>query len=335
MINTILAAATLKAFEDIFEANDIPYELEDNEAYEGYMRVWEGSDKKDLAYRQARPAVERIVSREPYIFEKAGAPLMIRFNDQNRKMEDSFGEILLERADLDWRFAISVKVDANIIATMPVAGRDMALFMNKVDNMFNEIDDFGDRIFGVPCSNEYFDDMNEILLKIEPHDRENWKELLKDDSFVYDTLITPMLEAFGREMPRICKDHPEAPQKLIEYFYRKIDYYFIYPIDQLKLTRIGAVNAHGDLGRMPGNPNHNTPIVKYPTQLLDVRFSGGKYGEISKDTIRLAFDGGWSLCVTIRPVHDRMKGRSFELKVYMPVTPFGSYRDQVDWDPEA
>ena len=335
MINSILVGGTLTALEEVFNENGIVFDIEKSKAYDTYKRVWENSAKKDLAVRQARPAIRRILEKEPYVFEKGGEPLMIRLNDQDRRMEDSFGEILLERADIDWRFALSVKIDAKIIASMPVAGRDMSLFMNKVDGMVNEIDDFGDRVLGIPCSNEYFDEMNEILLKIAPHDSDNWKELIRDDSFVYDTLITPMLGALGREMPRIFKDHPEAPRRLIEYFYRMIDYYYIAPIDKAGVTRIGAVNGHGDLGRIPGSDNNFTPKIKFPTQLLEVRPASGRYGELSKDTIQLSFDGGWSLCIMLRPVTDRMKGRSFELKVFMPSLPYGSYRDQVEWDPEA
>ena len=332
MINSILVGATLKAFQEILDAKGVPYEVEDGEEYREYMRIWEETAKQDTALRQARPAVRRVVEREPYLFVADGDPLMFRFNDKRRRMKDSFAEILLERADKDWHIAISLKYNANIVATMPVAGRDLDMYMNKAEGMFNEIDDFGSRIFGVPCSNDYFDEMNDILLKIEPHDRESWRDFLKEEDFIYDTLITPMLRAIGKEIPRICKDHPEAPQRLIDYFYAKIDYYFFRPIDQKQVTRIGAVNSHGDLGRIPDNDNYYTPVVKFPTQLLDVRFANGSYGELSKDTLQITFDGGWSVCIKIRPSQDRSKGRSFELFVYLPVTPFGSYRDQVEWD---
>lgn len=335
MINNILVAATLKAFEEIFEENDIPYEIDESEAYKKYMSVWERSSKKGLAFRQARPAIRRISRKEPYLYEKDGEPLHIYFNDENRILErDSFGEILLERADLDWRISISVKVDAKIIATMPVAGREMSLYMNKVDGVFNEIDDFGFRIFGCPCSNRYFDDMNAIMMRIAPHDGEKWTDVIRDDEFIYGSIIVPMLKAIGDEIPRICKDHPDAPRRLIEYFYGKIDYYYINPIDKVEATRIGAVNSHRSLGRIPDNDNLFTPSVKFPTELLDVRFANGRYGELSRDTMQFTFDGGWSVCVMMSPVRDRTKGRGFDLKVYLPVTPFGSYRDQVSWDPE-
>jgi len=31
---------------------------------------------------------------------------------------------------------------------------------------------------------------------------------------------------------------------------------------------------------------------------------------------------------------EALEKRHFNMTVYLPVTPFGSYRDQVDWDPE-
>lgn len=336
MVNSVLVAASLKSIEEILKENDIPYELDENEAYKGYMEAWENFDDKALLMRQARPALKRIVSKEPYVFAKSGAPLIIRFNnDKDRRLKkDSFAELLLERPDMDWRISLSVKSSAKVIATMPVADRDMEHTV-----IFNEIDDFGDRIFGVPCSNEYFDDVNEILEKISSSDkehwRENWRELIKDDKFVYDTVIKPMLRAVGAEIARICKDHPEAPQKLIDYFYGKIDYYYINPIEEVQATRIGAVNSRRGLGRIPDNDNLYTPSVKFPTQLLDVRFANGRYGELSKDTIQISFDGGWAICISIIVKESEEYGRNFAMNVYLPVTPFGSYRDQVDWEPEA
>lgn len=336
MVNSLLVAASAKAIKEYLEENNIPYVFDENIAYTRYMKVWEESDKQDLTLRQARPAIKRIFSKEPYLFEKDGEPLYVRFNDRKRTLhKESFGEILLERVDKDWRISLSVKSSAKVIATMPVADRDMATYMDRIVNAYNEIDDFGDRIFGYPCSNQYFNDMNEILEKIAPHDKENWTELMKDDDFAYDTLITPMLKAIGTEIPRICKDRPAAPQKLIDYFYGTIDYYYINPIEEVQVTRIGAVNSRRGLGRIPNNTNLYTPQVKFPTELLDVRFANGRYGELSKDTVQFSFDGGWAVCLTIRPVETEDGGRSFVLSVYLPVTPFGSYRDQVEWDPEA
>ena len=333
MINKILVEACVKAFKAIFERENVPYFIRDDEEAQYFYNLWEETDEeKELAYRQAAPAIERIVSHEPYIFETGGEPLCIRLNYLDRKLErDSFGEILLERPDLDWRFSISVKNDARILSALPVADRELDMDKDVIKNSFNGIDDFGDRVFGVPCSNEYFDDVNDILLNIAPRDSENWAELIKDEKFIYGSLITPMLQAFSREFPRIFKFHPEAAQKLYDYFYGTIDYYFIKPIEELEVTRIGCVNAHGGLGRMPNNTNLMTPKTGFPSELLEVRFATGKYGEVSRDTLQLNFDGGWALCLTMKPVYDTYGEFGFDVQVYIPVTPFGSYRDQVDW----
>ena len=332
-LSKILVEACLKAFINILERENVPYVIRDDEESQFFYHLWEETDEdRDLAYRQAAPAIERIVSHEQYIFETTGDPLVIRLNFLDRKLErDSFGEIMLERPDLDWRFAISVKSDAKILTALPVADRELEMNKDEIKGSFNAIDDFGFRIFGVPCTNEYFDDVNEILLNIAPHDNDSWSELVKEDKFVYGTLITPMLKAIGREMPRIMKFHPEAPQKIFDYFYGKMDYYFINPIPEVKATRIGCVNARGYLGRMPGNPNLKTPKVRFPSELLDVRMATGKYGEVSRDTLQLSFDGGWSLCLMMSPVYDTFGELGFDMQVYLPVTPFGSYRDQVDW----
>ena len=332
MVNTLLTAAALKSMTEILEANDIPYVTEESDACKKVAEEWESSDSKDEYIRQARPAVKRIFAREPYIFEKDGEPLRIRVNDEDRKLhEDSFGEILLERIDKDWHISFSIKSDAEVLSAMPVADRDRTKD-GDTEVVYNEIDDFGDRIFGVPCSNEYFDDVNAILEKVTDHDREAWRRHLSDENFVYDKMITPMLKAMGDEMTRICAVHPEAPRKLIDYFYGKYDYYFLKPVKELRLTRIGAVNSHKGLGRIPDNDNHYTACVDFPTKLLDVRFATGKYGELSKDTLQFSFDGGWALCMTVRPVETRKYGRLFYMNVYLPVTPFGSYRDQVEWE---
>jgi len=337
MINKILVEACVKAFKTILERENVPYFIKDDEEAQYFYNLWEETDKeRDLAYRQALPAIERIASHEPFLFVTDGEPLCIRLNYLDRQLErDSFGEILLERPDLNWRFSISVKNDAKILSALPVADRELDMDKDVIKNSFNGIDDFGYRIFGIPCSNDYFDDVNEILMNIAPRDSENWAELIKDEKFIYGSLITPMLEAMKRELPRIFKFHPEAPQKLFDYFYGKIDYYFIKTIDELEATRIGCVNARGMLGCMPNNTNLLTPKTGFPSELLEVRFATGKYGEVSRNTLQLSFDGGWALCITMQPVYDTYGEFGFDMKVYLPVTPYGSYRDQVDWAPEA
>ncbi len=319
MINTLLVAASLKALEEILQDNDIPYEIYKDEASDMYQKLWETADagEKALKMRQARPAIKRIIHKEPYVFIKSGGPLVLKFNDASRRMRDSFGEMLLEREDLDWRIAFSIKNDARIIASAAVADRHDAEYDDHTVNVYNVIDDFGERIFGVPCTNE------------------EWVERFKDDDFAYNRLITPMLSAIAREIPRICKDHPEAPAKLLDFFYSKYDYYFINPIDELEITRIGAINVHHCLGCIPNNKNHYTATVDAPTELLEVRFATGPHGEISRDTIQLNFDGGWAVCLTIIRNENEKYGRFFAVKAYLPVTPFGSYRDQVKWEPEA
>lgn len=335
MINSMLVTGTAMAFEEVLNERDIPYELVDDEESREYKKIWEDADKEaqKLVYRQALPAVKRISEHEPYLFEDSGAPLRIRFNYLTRKLhEDSFVELLLERPDIDWQIALSLKNDARVISAMPVADRTRNTKGGRVINIFNEIDDFGERIFGVPCSNAYFNDVNEILLTFEPLKTEEWMEKIKDEDFLYGKLISPMLKAIGNEMPRIVKYHPEAPQKLIDYFYGRYDYYFLNPIADLRVTRIGAVNCHGHLGRIPGSHHYYTPRVKYPSELLDVRFATGKSGEILRDTIRLSFDGGWEICLSLHIEEDHIDDRNFSMNVYLPTTPFGSYRDQVAWD---
>ncbi len=338
MINSMLVEATLNAFKEILTENNVPFVVWEGEEYEHFRNLWDKAEvsEKALAMRQARPAARRLAEKEKFLFLKDGEPVRIRLNYLKRKLnKDSFGEMLFERPDKDWRFTISIKKDANVLAAMPVADRDTDSYHHHIVSVFNEIDDFGDRIFGVPCSNDYFNDVNTILNKIAPLDRKTWARLLSDEEFAYKEVITPMLKAIGDEVPRICMYHPEAPKKLIEYFYGVIDYYFIDPIDEIKVTRIGSVNAHGDLGRIPNNHNYMTTRVNFPTQLLDVRFATGKFGEISRDTIQFSFDGGWAICLKLRIAHSEENGSNFALNAYLPVTPFGSYRDQVEWDPEA
>lgn len=336
MIDNLLVAATAEAFYVLFNDRDVPYEFRKDEEFRFFRDLWDNTDQqeRDNVYRQVLPAVRRIASKEPYIFETSGDPLVVRFNFLTRELEkDSFGEMMLERPDIDWRISLSLKSSARVITALPVADRKSTDGDNVI-NSFNEIDDFGLRIFGVPCSNDYFQDMNNILLTFEPYSTEDWKKNMHDEDFLYGKFITPMLRAVAAEIPRICAVHPEAPEKLLNYFYGSIDYYFFNPIEELGLTRIGAVNAHGGLGRIPGTSNYYTPRVKLPTELLDVRFATGDYGEISRDTIQLSFDGGWSVCLRLA-VEDLDAGRrNFSMIVYLPVTPFGSYRDQVEWDKE-
>jgi hypothetical protein len=296
------------------------------------MGIWNRSKRQAYFMKQARPAVARIAQLEPYFNETDGEPLRIRFNGTERDLDqDSFAEVLLERSDLDWAIGFSIKNDAKVLTDMRIADRSMGSYMDKESSSVNEIEDFGSKIFGVPCSNEYFDDVNAILQRIHAYDTDSWRKQLADDDFVYDNVVTPILAVLAREIPRLCKDHPEAPMHFFDYFYGKYDYYYLNPIDKLLITRMGAINVRGGLGRIPGTDNHFVNVVKKPTELLDVRFATGKYGEISRDTLQMTFDGGWAMCFNIHVSNTLKYGRSFNLGVYMPVTPFGSFREEARW----
>ena len=65
MINKILVEACVKAFKNILEREGVPYAIKDDEESSYFYHLWEDTDEeKDLAYRQAAPAIERIVSHE-------------------------------------------------------------------------------------------------------------------------------------------------------------------------------------------------------------------------------------------------------------------------------
>ena len=58
MINKILVEATVRAFKTILEREGVPYEIRHDEESRYFKQLWEESDEeKDLAYRQAAPAV--------------------------------------------------------------------------------------------------------------------------------------------------------------------------------------------------------------------------------------------------------------------------------------
>jgi hypothetical protein len=135
MINNILAAATAQAIEDFLKTENIPYIFRNDEEYKYFKKVWEETDSKEmaLAMRQAKPAFRRIASKEPYLFLTDGEPVAVRFNYLDRTLEkDSFGEIMLERPDLDWRISISIKSDARVITALPVADHIKKMHMETV-----------------------------------------------------------------------------------------------------------------------------------------------------------------------------------------------------------
>ena len=87
MINKILVEATVKAFKTILEREGVPYDIRSDAESKYFMQLWEDTDEdRNLAFRQAMPAVERIASKEPYLFLKDGDPLVIRLNYLDREL---------------------------------------------------------------------------------------------------------------------------------------------------------------------------------------------------------------------------------------------------------
>ena len=89
MIDTILAAATVKSIEEIMTEAGVPYEVRDDEEKAYFYGAWDDAtdSERDLALRQAAPAIRRILSKEAYAYRAKEGPLIIRFNYQKRKIE--------------------------------------------------------------------------------------------------------------------------------------------------------------------------------------------------------------------------------------------------------
>ncbi len=284
-------------------------DLTRNATYENAKSCFEGfdADAQRRYIDSATATVHHVLTIEPRLETPLTKDCALRVeiqSDQTGQTGD-VRDIITVSSDDDWQIGFSAKNNHNAV---------------KHSRLSHRID-FGQKWFGVPCSEVYMQKARSIFgeLKDKVAKKENltWAHL---PNKAHDYYI-PTLRAFQSEISRIAQENPRTPQMLIEYLVGRHDFYKIMKYDAY--TRIQGYNLHGTLGRPSKDikPKYRIPILRLPTEIIKMNIVG-------HTTLHMILDNGWDLSFRIHNARTRVEP-SLKFDIQLIGIPNTMYDDRV------
>lgn len=278
-------------------------EIIENSAFIAAKNAWNFVDDnfKSLLSESAKAAVQTIFDMEPMIIEDGNDVLKLQIQTDNEGKEGDVRDILICRNDVSWEIGLSIKHNHFAVKHSRI-GRNL---------------DFGKKWFGVPCSENYWNNIKPVFdyLAEQIAQNKNWNELTTKNTDVY----VPLLHAFMNEIKESTRQNPNVPQKMVEYLLGEFDFYKVISIDSKRITQIQSYNLHGTLNKSTRtiNPKIKIPVVMLPTRIVSFDFKPN-----SSNTVELYMDGGWQFNFRIHNASTKVEqSLKFDIQIIgMPTT---------------
>ena len=255
-------------------------EIEENSSFDVARNCWECIDldtQKTLA-KSALTAVYTIFDLEPMILEDSDDKMILKLQQDIEGEIGDVRDIIILRKDVKWEIGLSIKHNH---------------FAVKHSRLAKSLD-FGEKWFGVKCSEQYWNDIKPVFTYLESEKvlETKWSELPDKENDVYK----PILNAFIEEIKRSYKEYPELPRKLVEYLLGEYDFYKVISIDNRRVTQIQTYNLRGTLNRASEieSPKTIIPVASLPTRIVNIDFKPE-----SNSTVEIYLDGGWQFSFRI------------------------------------
>ena len=263
------------------EINDIrPAEIIENSSFYAALRAWETIDIKTRGTLiiSAKAAVSTLFDMEPMIIEDDDDCVELYIQPDTQGEVGDVRDIIIVRKDIRWEIGLSIKHNHFAVK----------------HSRFGKSLDFGDRWFGVPCSQDYWDEIRPIFTYIDQEKQANkkWSELPSKAEDVY----IPLLDAFVNEINKANAENKDIPRKMVEYLLGEFDFYKVISIDNKNVTQIQTYNLRGTLNQASKKerPKIIVPVSSLPTRIVSLGFKPG-----SDNTVELYMDGGWQFSFRI------------------------------------
>ena len=275
----------------------------DNSSLSANERAWNlmSKEMKEVLTVSANAATETVLELEPKMLENDNDILQLEFQKDDEGTKGDVRDIVIKRDDIKWEVGLSIKHNHEAV---------------KHSRLSHKLD-FGKEWFDLPCSDEYWKDVQPIFdrLKKEKAKGTKWPAIADKDTEVY----VPLLEAFMKEVNKANKRDKLMPRKMVEYLIGIKDYYKIVSRDSKKLTVIHTFNMHKTLNqrskiRMSAI---TVPVVELPTELVAIKFK-----ENSKNTVEMYLNNGWQLSFRIHNASSKVEpSLKFDVQfIGMPVS---------------
>ena len=181
--------------------------IEHNSAYIAAEHAWSlmSVEFQSILTQSAKAAVATIFDMEPLILEKSSDELSLKIQTDNEGKEGDVRDIVIARKDIKWEIGLSLKHNH---------------FAVKHSRLAKSLD-FGQKWFGMPCSETYWNSVKPIFDYLAQQKSKNWRDLPSKDTTVY----VPLLQAFIDEISRSNAINSTVPQKMVEYLLGEFDFY--------------------------------------------------------------------------------------------------------------
>lgn len=278
-------------------------EIVKNSSLEAARNAWDNMSKsmQSLMSMSAHSFVPDIFNLEPLILEDDGDVVELLIQKDKSGEDGDVRDILIARSGIKWEIGLSMKHN------------HFAVKHSRLSHLI----DFGDKWYGVPCSESYWQSVIPIFDYLQEQKRKGkaWFELSDKSERVY----VPLLKAFMQELRLTYGNHKELPQKMVEYLLGEFDFYKVVSIDNQRVTQINTFNLHGTLNKN-GKRNKakaTIPRVLLPTRIVSLDFKPG-----SDNTIELYLDGGWQFSFRIHNASTMVESSlKFDIQIIgMPTT---------------
>lgn len=310
--------ATCCAFATYLIGKKVAVDCEINsDAYRTAKRSFESLDESTQRdYRAAAEAsIDVIIPLEPKLTDLSDcSPLRIRIQTDAQGQQGDVRDIVLARPQDDWEIGISCKHNHEALKH-PRVTKDA---------------DFGSDWIGTPCSDHFLNEVASTMALVEKHVGEKWDALPKKHERVY----IPILDAYIAEIARLCEVDPEAPSKLLAYFFGHEDFYKVIAMDrrvgqQSGLTKTMAFNMHGTLGKASGSarPIRSLKKVLLPDKLITI---GRK--DNSNTTIEIVLSKGWVVKMRLHSADKAIKTTGLKWDVTLAGMPTDIYMQERTWE---
>ncbi|MFC4618666.1 HaeIII family restriction endonuclease [Camelliibacillus cellulosilyticus] len=264
--------------------------IEQNSALEVAMEKYHGSSEgmrnnMDLG---ADAATRVILRLEPQLTTPlSNVPLFLSIQEDARGQQGDVRDVLCIRRQNEWEIGLSCKHNHTAV---------------KHSRLSRTID-FGDSWFGIPSSQDYFDEINPLFDELEElRERgELWRNIEDKEERIY----VPLLEAFIRELERLNNNNPGLiPERLLQYLLGSNDFYKVITHDRRRVTQVQAFNLYGTLNR---NSGRERSIVNVPQLIMPTRFFDISFKRDSRNTIEVTCDNGWTVSLRIHNASSRVE----------------------------
>lgn len=278
--------------------------IEKNSSYEAAEKAWNTLEEseKDMYKLSALAGANAILELEPLILDDGDDELELKIQADEKGKEGDVRDVLIIRRNIEWEIGLSVKHNH---------------FAVKHSRLSKGLD-FGEKWYGIKCSEEYWNDVKLIFdyLEQEKSKESKWKDLPnKEDDIYY-----PLLMAFKGELDRQNKLYSkDIPKLMVEYLLGEFDFYKVIGIDSKRITQVQSYNLRGTLNKegVKRKRSIKLPIASLPTRIVSLEFKPG-----SKNTLELYLDRGWQFSFRIHNASSKVEtSLKFDIQIIgMPTT---------------